>query len=74
MSRPDRAYLVLERSMAQQIKGMTLNDMLQNDETGISTVPVAASPEAVYDLTGRRLRTSPRHGIYIQGGRKYIRK
>ena len=74
MSRPDRAYLVLERSMAQQIKGMTLNDMLQNDATGISTVPVAASPEAVYDLTGRRLRTSPRHGIYIQGGRKYIRK
>ena len=30
-------------------------------------------PSAVYDLQGRRIHCIPSHGIYIRGGRKYVR-
>jgi len=46
------------------------------DISGLSsiTAPVSLNPaadQAVYDLFGRRL-TSPKHGIYIRDGKKYV--
>lgn len=45
-------------------------------ETGIEDIPGTASSLSdpdVYDLQGRRLGHIPKHGIYIQGGRKIMR-
>ena len=47
---------------------------------GLSTSGIAADyaeggdDSPCYDLQGRRLTAKPRHGLYIQGGRKYVVK
>lgn len=52
----------------------------QEKETGIDSVPEDEAPleqsdEAVYDLSGRRLKNQDLHpGIYIQGRKKVVRK
>ena len=45
------------------------------DATAISTVNRrdSADTEAVYDLQGRRLQQEPQHGVYIKGGKKYVK-
>ena len=45
--------------------------------TGIEAAPaqrMAADPEALYTLTGLRVTTAPRPGIYVKGGRKVVIK
>ncbi|MBR2154355.1 MAG: hypothetical protein IJ901_07055, partial [Bacteroidaceae bacterium] len=43
----------------------------RGDATGISNVPSAVREDAgIYDLTGRRLKTAPQRGVYIQGKKK----
>ncbi len=46
-------------------------------ETGISDVlnsSVEKSDNSIYDLTGRKATNSPKAGLYIKGGKKYIIK
>ena len=47
---------------------------LNNDEAGISD---ASSPQslrtATFDLQGRRIQGEPKHGVYIQNGKKVMR-
>ena len=43
-----------------------------DDETAVEAIPGSqGTSQAVYDLSGRRV-TSPRKGIYIQGGKKIV--
>ena len=43
----------------------------RGDATGISNVPSAIRENAgIYDLMGRRLKTAPQKGVYIQGKKK----
>ena len=45
-----------------------------SEPTGIKTLPQAdtQTDDAIYDLMGRRLQTTPQKGIYIFRGKKYI--
>ena len=51
-------------------------DGIQEDITMPSAIDAPTSDgqrqTVVFDLTGRRLNTTPRHGIYIVNGRKVI--
>ena len=47
----------------------------RGDATGISNVSSAVREDAdIYDLTGRRLKTAPQKGVYIQGKKKFVTK
>lgn len=49
-------------------------ESLNNSDDGISEPQMSSAPSAtLYDLGGRRI-TSPRHGIYVQKGRKLVVK
>lgn len=51
---------------------------LKNYETGIDAIETEKqsnhSDNAIFDLTGRQLFTKPKHGFYIQNGRKFFTK
>ena len=45
-----------------------------NDETGIANQTYVNDKEGCYyDLQGRRLAAPPTEGVYISGGRKYVK-
>lgn len=47
-----------------------------SDPTGIESLPVAGrrtDKDGIYSIQGVRLNAVPRHGIYMKGGRKYVR-
>ena len=47
---------------------------LNDTEAGVSEPTVNKSmPSQTYDLQGRRLNTEPKHGVYIQNGKKVMR-
>ncbi len=51
---------------------ITLEDM--NSWNGVETISLAPSQNMIYDLNGHRLLKEPSHGIYIQNGKKHIKK
>ena len=67
---PYKAYLDFTSSAG--VRGLTL---AAGDATGISAAEDQLETEAasLYDLTGRRVTTMQRGGIYIQSGRKVLR-
>lgn len=64
--RPNRCWLTLD-APAEARLSLVIND----DATGIASVPSATGVESWYDLQGRRLNGEPtRHGLYIYKGKK----
>ena len=69
----DDAYLQMGGSytVTQTIGKASLEIKGRGDATGISNVPSAIRENAgIYDLMGRRLKTAPQKGVYIQGKKK----
>ena len=69
----DDAYLQMGGSytVTQTIGKASLEIKGRGDATGISNVPSAMHENAgIYDLMGRRLKTAPQKGVYIQGKKK----
>jgi len=69
----DDAYLQMGGSytVTQTIGKASLEIKGRGDATGISNVPSAIRENAgIYDLMGRRLKTAPQRGVYIQGKKK----
>ena len=64
-----KAYLAVPQDVAMQVRGFAFGDM----ETAISTVTTAESIAPLYDLQGRRISAPQHGGLYIQGGKKYIK-
>ena len=53
----------------------TLDVQLTSTTDGIDDITVEESAdESIYDLNGRKLNGKPAHGLYIQGGKKYVVK
>lgn len=40
----------------------------------VDVVNVTNNSQEIYDLQGRRLKTAPEKGVYIRGGKKFVRK
>ena len=40
----------------------------------INAVQVSNSPVPLFDLSGRRIQGEPRKGVYVRGGKKYVKK
>lgn len=51
---------------------ITLDKM--NSWTGVTTIQNAPDQHKIYDLNGLPLRQEPTHGLYIQNGKKHIKK
>ena len=67
----NRAYLVLPSTVSASAVKMVFGD----DVTGIEQVLGDAHADApVYDLSGRKVSTLVKGGVYIQGGKKFIVK
>ena len=69
----DDAYLQMGGSytVTQTIGKASFEIKGRGDATGISNVPSAIRENAgIYDLMGRRLKTAPQRGVYIQGKKK----
>lgn len=52
-------------------------DSISREDVGIDGVellPNTTTNNAIYDLQGRQVMGTPRNGVYIQGGRKFIAK
>jgi hypothetical protein len=65
MSSSDRAYLVVEKAVAENVKSFTLFGT-----DGIAKVADSTSESAtLYDLSGRRVEKATK-GIYIVNGKK----
>ena len=45
-----------------------------SEPVGINVMDVSNASAPLYDLYGRRLQGEPRKGIYVKGGRKFLRK
>lgn len=78
MSRTDRAYLVLPRQVANNVKSMRMfgedeEEPSNAEATAIEQIESLQSGKA-YDLNGRQLQENPNKGIYIKNGKKYIQK
>ena len=65
--------IILQKGIVFQGHGLRLKKVvLASPETAIQSVVRAAAPDgAIYNLSGQRV-SSPRKGIYIQNGKKYI--
>ena len=70
MKNETSAYLALPKQEALQVRNLILNpDTL----TRLSPIEKQKTPEALYDLSGRRIQ-HPQRGLYIQGGRVVYQK
>jgi len=50
-------------------------NIVEMEGTGIEEVNMNhGSGESLYDLQGRRLRSTPQRGVYIRNGKKYVVK
>ena len=56
----------------------TLDDFTKEayhaEPVGINAINVSNTSAPVYDLQGRRIQGEPQKGMYIRGGKKYVRK
>ena len=66
-----RGYLTLSSSAAaREFMGITTDD---DSPTAITTTTQTSKDDGyIYDLTGRRLSTIPRRGIYMKNGKKIV--
>ncbi len=66
-----RGYLTLSSSAAaREFMGITTDD---DSPTAITTTTQTSKDDGyIYDLTGRRLSTTPRRGIYMKNGKKIV--
>ena len=48
-------------------------DIVEFDTNHIADIKPPVTQEPAYDLTGRRLSSIPSHGVYIRGGRTYVK-
>lgn len=70
MKNETSAYLALPKEEAKQVRSLILDpDTL----TRLSPIEQQKTPEALYDLSGRRIQ-HPQRGLYIQGGRVVYQK
>ena len=54
--------------------GAVLMTVTKSNPDAISTVTTDKADNRIFDLQGRELKSVPEHGIYIQNGKKYIKK
>lgn len=73
MSQFDRAYLVLPKEVANNIKAWVYDAEEDNTETSIKS-PSTEEARDLYDVSGRRVPQKPRRGIYIMNGKKILVK
>ena len=66
-----RAYLVASRKCLNQFG--TPNCLYVGEQTGISNVTTIPAATSVFDLQGRRIQGEPKHGVYIQNGKKVMK-
>ena len=66
--REDNPYFTTPKP--SQVKMMVIGD----DETSIEEIDgeVIQLSDAVYDLSGRKVNTEPKKGIYIKNGKKIL--
>lgn len=70
MKNETSAYLALPKEEAKHVRNLILDpDTL----TRLSPIEQQKTPEALYDLSGRRIQ-HPQRGLYIQGGRVVYQK
>ena len=60
-----RAYLVVPR--------YSMNYVFEGGPTSISSMTSTSRDPAIFDLQGRRILGEPKHGMYIQNGKKVMR-
>lgn len=66
-----RGYITLSSSAAaREFMGITTDD---DSPTAITTTTQTSKDDGyIYDLTGRRMSTTPRRGIYMKNGKKIV--
>lgn len=75
MSSAERAYLVLDRQLAADVRGFSLEDCTEDMTTGVNVLNSGLLPSGNgvrYDLYGRRALDN-RGGIVIENGRKVLK-
>jgi len=71
---PFRACLLAELWVTTMVFEST-SIPISKEPTGISSVKLAPDASAFFDLQGRRIQGEPqKKGVYIRGGRKYVKK
>ena len=66
----NKAYLAIPAMQARSISGF---DLVDNEMTGIHTLPIMHADEATYNLYGQRVGDSAK-GILIKNGKKQIKR
>ena len=70
----------IEDAYSYKLEKCYIDEKLLNSRastTGISSLQKTSSKmdaNTLYDLSGRRIKGQPQKGVYIQGGKKYVRK
>ncbi len=66
----------LNHNPAIRYSGFSIRPVRDNNHSGVDEMISAGRPDGgpIYDLTGRRLKTKPEKGFYIQNGKKYLVK
>lgn len=68
---PFRAYF--KSTAISNVSSLYITSPSDNT-TAIGQLPAdIATPEAIYTLDGRRLTTTPKHGVYIKNGKKMVK-
>ena len=67
-----KAYLPLETAGQSAVKAFFFN--FGGETTGVDAVEVVKPNAPIYDLSGRRVLSTVKGGIYIQNGKKFIVK
>lgn len=72
-SKGGMCYLALPNTNSSVRQGYPFSDM---NITGIQPTTLVSNTKvnAVYTIDGRRQSSAPAHGLYIKGGKKYIKK
>lgn len=63
------------KDIYQAAEGWKLFNTIVDDADSMTDIRSVSNPSApIYDLSGRRLSSKPRKGMYIQGGKKEVNK
>lgn len=64
----------LNHNPAIRYSGFSIRPVRDRNQTGIDEIPTELRRDdtLIYDLTGRRLRSKPEKGFYIQNGKKFL--
>lgn len=83
--KPQRWYLTVKslgslvdaEESVQKLRGISIQVVGEGETTSVESIGVASTCfkalNGIYDLQGRRLNGEPANGVYIKGGKKYVK-